>query len=247
MDFCDGVLKSPFFVTIYGSPGVGKSSLCSYAPAPLFLDLENGTKKLDVKRVSNFNDYSEVIKLVDAAISGEKEKLNEYKTFVFDSIDILEHMIHDDICKKNSKKIISDFAFGKGFELVHEAWFELFNKLNILRDNQNKNIIFIAHEQVKKFENPMAESYDRFNLKINQRISNFIFSKCDAVFFMSKAFVLKNSIQNNDRKIPVSLPGRIIYTQETASIIAKNRYGLEPEIKIYSNSDDEIKFFERLF
>ena len=38
------------FALIYGTDGVGKSTLCSHAPNPIFVGAEKGTEQLDVAR-----------------------------------------------------------------------------------------------------------------------------------------------------------------------------------------------------
>ena len=50
MNIISGKLKKAQKIVIYGVEGVGKSTLASCFPAPLFIDTEGGTQKLDVKR-----------------------------------------------------------------------------------------------------------------------------------------------------------------------------------------------------
>lgn len=38
------------FALVYGTDGVGKSTLCSHAPNPIFVGAEKGTEQLDVAR-----------------------------------------------------------------------------------------------------------------------------------------------------------------------------------------------------
>ncbi len=245
MKFEEGLITTPFFIIIYGAPGVGKSSFCANAPEPVYLDVEEGTKKIDVKRVSGFENYEQFLSLINMIIDGSR--LEKYKTIIIDTIDFLEQMIIEFVCRTNGKNTLSDFSYGKGYQLVSEQWFTLLDKLSIIRANNNKNIIFIAHEQIKKFENPLCDSYDRFTLKLSEKTANFIVAKCDAVFFMSRAFILSDDKTDKERKIAKKIPGRTIYTEETPSIIAKNRYGLPGEIKISEKQEDYSKFFERLF
>ena len=35
---------------IYGPPGIGKSTLASLAPKPIFIDVENGLRRLKVEK-----------------------------------------------------------------------------------------------------------------------------------------------------------------------------------------------------
>ena len=236
-----GVIENPFFIILYGAAGVGKSSFCSYAPSPIYLDVENGTKKLDVDRVSDIKTLEDFYALL------APENYIDYKTIVIDTIDYLEQLIFEYICRKTGKKSISDFGYGKGFELSLEIWISILNKLSDLRKLEDgKNIILIAHDQIKKFENPLSDSYDRYNLKLNQKAASYIVANVDAVFFISKSFHLSEDTKDKTRKIAKSAPGRVIHTEETPSIIAKNRYKLEPEIKIQNKIEDYQSFFKSL-
>jgi GTPase SAR1 family protein len=257
MKFEDGLIATPFFIIIYGAPGVGKSSFCSHAPDPIYLDVEEGTKKINVKRLSGFSNYQEFIDLIDQAVEGRRFK--QFQTIIIDTIDFLEQMIFDYVCKKKGKKTIGDFSHGAGYRFVLDEWLELLNKLSLIRKGipenkdlnqeevKGKNIILIAHEQIKRFENPISDSYDRYSIKLYDKATSFIIAKCDAVFFISRSFVLNEDKTDKNRKIAVKLPGRTIYTEETPSIIAKNRYGLSPEVRISEKEEDAKRFFENLF
>ena len=51
LNIVSGVEKTPIKFCIYGAEGVGKTSLASKMPDPLFLDIEGGTSRLDVRRL----------------------------------------------------------------------------------------------------------------------------------------------------------------------------------------------------
>jgi AAA domain len=45
---------------IYGTDGVGKSTMCSHAPNPIFVGAEKGTEQLDVARFPQVESISEL-------------------------------------------------------------------------------------------------------------------------------------------------------------------------------------------
>jgi len=49
------------FTLIYGTDGVGKSTLCSHAPNPIFVGAEKGTEQLDVARFPQTESISELL------------------------------------------------------------------------------------------------------------------------------------------------------------------------------------------
>jgi Cdc6-like AAA superfamily ATPase len=49
------------FALLYGTDGVGKSTLCSHAPNPIFVGAENGTAQLDVSRFPQTETIQELL------------------------------------------------------------------------------------------------------------------------------------------------------------------------------------------
>jgi len=47
------------FALIYGTDGVGKSTMCSRAPNPIFIGAEKGTEQLDVARFPQVESIGE--------------------------------------------------------------------------------------------------------------------------------------------------------------------------------------------
>lgn len=65
----NGIIPSKQKVVIYGPEGIGKSTLASKFPRPLFIDTEGSTKKLNVNRFEEkptswamLNNYIQYVK-----------------------------------------------------------------------------------------------------------------------------------------------------------------------------------------
>ena len=52
MKIIKGKQAAPVRCVLYGVEGIGKTTLASQFPTPLFLDTEDGTRQLEVDRVS---------------------------------------------------------------------------------------------------------------------------------------------------------------------------------------------------
>ena len=48
-------------LTIYGGPGIGKTTLAASAPDPVFLDLEHGTRQIDVARTGEIDTWDHLL------------------------------------------------------------------------------------------------------------------------------------------------------------------------------------------
>lgn len=65
MKISSGKVIRPQKVVIYGSEGIGKSTLAAQFPNPLFIDTEGGTAQLDVRRIEKPQSFEELISIVN--------------------------------------------------------------------------------------------------------------------------------------------------------------------------------------
>ena len=93
-------------------------------------------------------------------------------------------------------------------------------------------VILTAHTEIKSFNDPSNEPYDRYGIKLQARASALAQEWADAVLFANfKSYVAKTD--KGFKKIVsrgVSLGERVLYTEERASHLAKNRYSMPAEI-----------------
>lgn len=221
-------------IVLYGTPGIGKSTFAASAPNPLFFNIEDGLGSIDVDqlKVNDFYDFMGKLALF------YKED-HDYKTLVIDSIDWLEGLIFEQVCDGQNalnphKKIknIEDIGYGKGYIYAIEHWERFLNALTQIRDHKQTNIILLAHNHIKRYDDPLRESYDRHSLKLHQKAAAIVMEWSDCLFFADKkVYILKEEVgfkkQINRAK---SDNERILHTEESAAFLAKNRYSLPEEI-----------------
>jgi len=145
-----GKVKKPLICTVYGQPGVGKTSLASEFPKPVFICTESGTDNLDVFRLPQPQTWSDLLNMVDELLT---EK-HDFKTLVIDSLDFAEPLSFAEVCKEHNVKSVSDLTYGKGYAAALEKWQFLFKKLSSLKEKMN--VVFTLD---------MASSNERFLFK----------------------------------------------------------------------------------
>ena len=111
-----GVQTRPQKVVIYGVEGIGKSTLASQFPAPLFIDVEGGTSQLDVPRIANVNSWQMLMQTVEEVANTDAI----CQTLVLDTADWAEQLAINSICKKYKQPSIESFGYGKGYTYVSE-------------------------------------------------------------------------------------------------------------------------------
>ena len=97
-----GKIVRPLCIMVYGSDGVGKTTLGSQAPSPVFLGPELGTANLDVSRFPTPKHWRDI----EAAITALTDEPHDFKTLVIDSLDWIEPMLYRSVSEDNGGKSI---------------------------------------------------------------------------------------------------------------------------------------------
>lgn len=223
-------------VIIYGTPKIGKTTFAASAEKPIILDFERGSNNLEVARVGredlgSFKAVMEVLRVL------YKED-HDYKTVVIDSIDWLERMVFEEIAKEHGARSIDDYkvaalGYGKGYTLGLTMIKQLTVALDALRADKGMAVILICHSQVKKFTDPEVESFDRFTLKLNEKIEGLLKEWSECILFARQKVHVTTEETGFKKTVNKGRTGdRVIYTQEAASFLAGNRYDLPRELPL---------------
>ena len=147
-----GKVVRPLAILVFGGDGIGKTTLASQAPNPIFLGPEIGTANMDVSRFPTPKHWKDI----EAAIVALTNEEHDFKTLVIDSLDWIEPMLFKAICEDYNCKSIELAAggYGKGYVEATSRWGLLKDKLETLRNQRGMNIILIAHSEVVSFLDP---------------------------------------------------------------------------------------------
>lgn len=223
MKITTGKRKRAQKVVLYGTEGIGKTTLASKFPSPLFIDTEGGSDHLDVARTDRPASWTQLVSFIREFISLP----GGFKTLVIDTIDWAEQLCVNEICSKHNKKGIEDFGYGNGYTYVAEEFGRFLNLLDEVID-QGVNVVLTAHAQIKKFEQPDEMSaYDRFELKLGKKTTSktapLVKEWADMVLFGN----YKNEVLTTSSNKKKAVDGkRLLYTTHSPAWDAKNRHGL---------------------
>jgi hypothetical protein len=214
---------------LYGVHGVGKSTWASQAPKPLILNLEDGVGDIDCAK-------TEVILSVDSFMETLRwlaTEKHDFKTVVIDTLDWLESLIHAAVAKKANKTSIAEIGYGAGYKTALAEWDRVLMALDWLRTDRGMSIVALAHAQIKRFDSPETESYDRYQPALHETASAMWQEWFDEVLFASyKVFTSKEDQGfNKTRNIAAGDGQRYVRTQESAAVLAKNRLRMPVEIE----------------
>ena len=218
----------PARICIYGGHGIGKSTLASKFPNPIFISTEDGLDSLDVTSFTKANAIEDVVENIKTLIKED----HDFKTVVVDSVDwLVEPLITRSVESSHDAK---DLAFGKGQMLVAEEFREILQGLDMLRVKRRMNVVLIAHAAVVKFEDPRTEPYDRYQPKLSNRCNALLQEWADVLAFAAFKVIIRKSDAgfNATKSRGVTTGERLLHFVETPAFAAKNRYSCPEDIEM---------------
>lgn len=236
-------------VTVYGNPGIGKSTLASQFPRPLFLLTEDnelpGIKAIPVDSfVSIWDTIKGLLKCEEFP----------FDTIVIDSISkldalVVEYILDKEPVGKNGSKPSTLTAacggYGAGYmraESLHRALKSLLDKFK----ERGIAVVYIAHMAHGTVKPPDNEDYTNYTIVMNHDKSRHVYiDDVDCVLFCKlKSYT---SQLDSGRTMVKSTDERIIVTGINDSFVSKNRFAMPSEIPMsYDAIAKYIPFYNRV-
>lgn len=217
----------PMIYTIYGIPGVGKTTWASQFPDALILDLEKGSEHLDTARMDDIESYG-VFKERISMLLGD---VQGFKTIIVDSLEKLEGLMLQEMVATGLYPNYEEAnKFNNGQKLTASWMREVMTLFRKMVDLHKVEVIFVAHSQVVKFNDPDGSSFDRYTMRVNDHMGAVVRDLSHNVFFACH----KVHTTKDGHKIKGLSDGeRILKTEWRASFDAKSRIeGLPFEIPL---------------
>ena len=223
-------------LVLYGTEGIGKSTFGSQCPAPVFIQTEDGLAEIDCDKFPLATTFDDFISYLNSLLS----ERHDYQTIVIDSLDWLERLIWDDLCRQYSVASIEkvDGGYAKGYTHALSHWRHLLGLLNRLRMERGMIVVCIAHARVEKFEDPEAMAYDRYSPRLHKHACSLVCEWADAVLFATRKIRVQQEDAGFNRKRGVAHSigkdggERILRTIGGPSCVAKNRFALPEQIPL---------------
>lgn len=216
---------------VYGSPKVGKTSFAASIPDAIILDIEGGSGALNVARIEKDKlvTLADVLGWLDTLITQE----HSFAAVVLDSADWLETLIGQQIAAEAGKKHLEDIPYQAGHKKLPDLWKQVFDRLSVLREQRGMVVVFIAHDQVKRYDSPITDSYDRHQLKMHKQSADILTEWVDCLLFANQRVYIDKADVGFKKTVKRGVGGdRVLHTVESPAYVAGNRYGLPEELPL---------------
>jgi len=214
-----GNKNRPPRIVFIGVEKIGKSTFAAGSERPVFIPIkgEEGIDDLEVKQFPTSKTLKDVIECLYSLYSTS----HDYGTVVIDSASTLEPLIWAETCFRNGNVDSIEKVgkgYGKGYAEATYRWREILEALDNLRSERDMASIIIGHAKVKRFDDPCGDSYDQYQIDVNEKAANILYRWADVILFANtKVIVKKEDVGFNKEKsrgIDVSNGARFLYTQK---------------------------------
>ena len=193
-------------ILIYGRAKIGKSTLCSMFPKPIFLATESGLNYLEVFKV-NCNNWETFLNACKELSEGK----HEFETIVIDTIDNLVLYCSEYVCRENGVNHPSEMPHGKGWHLVTSELRRVLTKLA----SMPQGLVMVSHSMQEEIETK-TKKYNRWTISISGKNKNIFLNMVDMILFIDS----KIETDGEER--------RIIRTKPSMNWESGDRSGLLP-------------------
>lgn len=230
LQFSRGIQRRPERCVIYGHEGIGKTTLGSMMPEPVFIDLENSSDHLDVQRTPKPGSWTMLLSVVDDLIQNNYG----FQTVVIDTLDKAQELCQQHVCAVGQLESLEDFGYGAGYAKSYEEFGKFLNKLTDL--SGKIHVVCLAHSMINKFERPdESGSYDRFEMKLQvgrkSNIAGLVKEWGTMVLFADYETIVVHEKDGAKEKARATGGAHCIRTRHHPCWDAKNRHSLPAKIR----------------
>ena len=223
-----GVSNRSQRVVIYGSNGIGKSTLAAGFPGPVFVDTEDGTSHLDVHRIPVKN-YDTLCKALEELRKCELQ----CETIVIDTIDRVELFLREIVCKEHRISGMEGLPYGKAYQFLIEKFNEFLTKYLDALIFEGIHVVVVGHTNIKRVQFPGMDAFDRWELRLHTGCANRLKEWADHVLLLNWDMRV---IENEGNPKGVGGKERVIFTNHSAAHDAKVRTPIAEKVPCTFNA-----------
>lgn len=236
-------------ILVYGQSGMGKTTLCTMLPNPVFLAADDGIddivhpvtgEQLPTYKVETYQDLRNML--------AQSDLFKNFDTIVVDTMTMVEELATDWVLENikteggSYAKTLEHFGWGKGYFHLSEADNVIKHDLQKLV-NQGKNIVVICQLAATKRSEAGADDYLKDTPKLVYRPGSKATAALDFVEWADHVFKIGyGDLKVNKTKRVSSSGDRVIFVHPEVHFEAKSRTipGRFPVVSFIEPSDASV-------
>lgn len=228
-DVVKGKSIEPPIICVFGAPGIGKTTFAAGARNPIFLATEDGAGVVGPARfnIETFEEFQEALQLL-------KNDKHDYQTIVVDSLDWLQPLVWDYVCRKANQPSIEAFGYGKGYNEATAIFRNVFLEMREIKKRRKMSIIMLAHMITTTKDFPDRDSYSTNEIKLHKGAAGLIQEYADLIGFADLKTIITREDKGFNRKVAKATSDgtRVLRVNAHPAYVAKSRYPMPNEIPL---------------
>lgn len=225
---------TPPKIMIYGTPGSGKSTFAARAKNVdkiLFLDLENGHSAIKKELGSRYNGaHISDFGTFHSVLNSLQARPHDYRFLVIDTVDWLETIVHNEVCRKYGARSIYDGSnqmtnYNKGPGLAKKELDDILAKLDLLITSRGICVILLAHAQISKSESLEDGIEKIYSIKTMDRLTSKLFTEWPDIIAFAKRPIVTDAMGKKNEQDPL-----LFFKSPIAAVKARTLHALPESI-----------------
>ena len=210
----------PRRVLLYGTRGVGTTTLAAALPAAVVVPCDDGVAHVRCNRFAPARRFGQLLR----ALHELHAEPHPFGTVAVDSLDGVERLALDEAAREHGVEHPEQMPFARGYALALPYWRQLLDQLGRRRDERGTHCVLVGHARADRWGDGGAgggaAAAERYTPDVHRSASALLQDWCDEVLYAAVG----------DRPVDAEAPDdrRAIHTRPARLHAAKNRLGLPP-------------------
>ena len=215
-----GHTVGPRRVLLYGTRGIGTTTLAAALPAAVVVPCDDGAAHVNCRRFAPARRFGQLLRALHELYA----EPHAFGTVVIDTLDGIERLALGEAAREHGVEHPEQMPFARGYALALPFWRQLLDQLDRLRDERGMHCVLVGHAQAERWTDSAAGSgtaaAERHGPAVHRSASALLQNWCDEVLYAAVV----------DRPLDANAPDdrRAIHTRPARSHAAKNRLDLPP-------------------
>jgi hypothetical protein len=223
--------KRPLSFTIVAPGGMGKTTLGSLFPSPVFIRTEDGTRSIQGRRDVALFPVSTSVSDVMHCMESLMQEAHSFKSLIIDSATRFNIMVEAEVLALDGKAKGLNQAlggYGNAYDAVSKIHLDLRNYAEYLMEKRGMNIVFLAHACTETVEPPDGDTYTRYSIPLHKKSLPHYTDSVDVVAFIKQKVYTGG--EAGKRKMATTDGSRVVTCYPCPSHVSKNRLGIKEDL-----------------
>jgi hypothetical protein len=173
----------PRRVLLYGTRGIGTTTLAAALPSAVVVPCDDGVAHVDCRRFAPAQRLGQLLRALHELCA----EPHPFGIVVIDSLDGVERLALEETSREHGVEHPEQLPFARGHALALPYWRQLLESLDRLRDERGMHCVLVGHAQVERWTDgggcSGTTAAERYGPAVHRSASALLQNWADEVLF----------------------------------------------------------------